>query len=424
MQRSSRRVLTFLLLVLLIFLTFVYLFLPFSLRGNPSDKFFTSPHFKITPDVSVPVSYKPDHVPPLSTSGRSIIDRHGEKVQLRSINWYGASDIAFVPSGLNVQHRDNISDLIRRMGFNSVRLPYSDEMVRDNPLLDESLVAANPDLVGKRALQVFHAVVESMTSHGLFVIPNDHITQATWCCGANLCDAQWSNDWLWPLCRVRQTEEQWIENWKAVMRPLADNKLIVGVDLRNEVRAIWGTLRWKTWAGAAERCAEQLLDINPDWLVIVEGLSSANDLSGVRDRPIELSVDNKVVYSAHVYAWSGWGELNPYSKSKYKKFAEAMSRNWAYLIEENIAPVWVGEFGTSENPSVGDRNYWTHLMRFMRNLPEASWGYWAINPRKPLNDEYESYGIVDESWSSVRWDYRLEDLHKLGLNNSLLGVTT
>lgn len=295
-------------------------------------------------------------------------------------------------------------------------------MVRDNPIPNESFIAANPDLYGKSALEVFHAVVESMTSYGLFVIPNDHITQATWCCGANLCDAQWSNEWLWPLCRVRQTEKQWIDNWKTVMRPLASNKLVIGVDLRNEVRAPWFTLLWSTWAASAERCSEELLDINPDWLMIVEGLSSANDLSGVRDRPIQLSIENKVVYSAHVYAWSGWGELNPYSKSKYKQFAQAMDRNWAYIIEDNIAPVWLGEFGTSDVPSVGDRNYWKHLMRFLRNLPEpASFGYWALPPRKATGD-YESYGIIEDDWSTVRWDYRLADFQKLGLNSSLLGV--
>ena len=418
MRRSSRRILTFLLLCVLVFLTIVYLFVPFSLRGDPPDRYFTSPHFAVAPDWSVPISRKPEHVPPLSTRGRHIVDKHGKHVQLVSINWYGASDINFVPSGLGVQHRNNISDLIRRMGFNSVRLPYSDEMVRDNPVVDEKFIAANPDLAGKSALEIFHAVVKSMTDYGLFVIPNDHITQATWCCGANLCDGQWSNEWLWPFCRVRQSEKQWIENWKKVMRPLANNRLVVGADLRNEVRAPWGTLSWRTWAAAAERCAEELLDINPEWLMIVEGLSSANDLSGVRTRPVELSVENKVVYSSHVYAWSGWGERNPYSTSKYQKFAETMSNNWAYLIEQDIAPVWIGEFGTADYPSAGDRNYWKHLMRFMRNIPEPSWALWALNSNKPLNHEPESYGIVHETWSSVRWDYRLQDLSKIGLNST------
>jgi aryl-phospho-beta-D-glucosidase BglC (GH1 family) len=414
------RLFTGLLVVVFAFLTLVYLFLPFSIISEPADKLFVSPRHKIKPNTSIPISTIPDYCPPLRTSGTNIIDSDGKVVRLHSINWYGASDIDFIPSGLDTEHRDNISILIRRMGFNSVRLPYADEMVREDPIITPEKLAANPDLIGKTALGVFHAVIESMTKHGLFVIPNNHITQATWCCGANLCDAQWRNDWLGPLCRVRQSEAQWIENWKQVMKPLADNRLVIGADLRNEVRAPWGTLRWETWAAAAERCSEHLLDINPEWLMIVEGLSSANDLSGVRNRPVKLSIDNKVVYSCHIYAWSGWGELKPYSKASYEHFAQAMKRNWAYLLEEDIAPVWVGEFGTSDVPTKGDRNYWTHLIKFLRHLG-VGFGYWAINPRKPLNNEYESYGMVDDAWQKVVWDYRLEDLRLLGLNTSLLG---
>jgi endoglucanase len=80
-----------------------------------------------------------------------------------------------------MQHRGNISMLMRQMGFNSVRLPYSDEMVMQNPTITPGLLAANLDLIGKSALEIFHAVVESMTGYGLLVIPNNHITQATCC---------------------------------------------------------------------------------------------------------------------------------------------------------------------------------------------------------------------------------------------------
>lgn len=325
-----------------------------------------------------------------------------------------------------MQPRDRIAALIRDLGFNSVRLPYSDEMVRDNPLIPASRLAANRDLVdpetgGASARDVFTAVVESLTDAGLLVIVNNHITQATWCCGANLCDAGWANDWFggqW-FCRVSQTTEEWIEHWETVMRPLAHNPRVIGVDLRNEPRGLWGTLHWDDWVAAAERAAERLLALNPDWLIIVEGISSANDLSGVRTRPVRLPppfAADRVVYSAHVYSWSGWGSLYPYSRRTYEDFVASMRANWAYLLEEDLAPVWVGELGTPDQPTEGDCNYWTHLVEFLR-VTDASWGYWALNPRKPANHEWESYGLVGDNWdhASVRWDYRLADLQRLGL---------
>ena len=58
---------------------------------------------------------------------------------------------------------------------------------------------------------------------------------------------------------------------------------------------------------AAEKAAGRLLYQQPNWLIIVEGVQSANDISGARLRPIELVVPNRLVYSAHVYGWSGWG---------------------------------------------------------------------------------------------------------------------
>ena len=71
--------------------------------------------------------------PPLHTQGRHIHDSSGARVKLASVNWYGASDEHFIPGGLDVQHRQDIATTIRRLGFNSVRLPYADEMVRKNP---------------------------------------------------------------------------------------------------------------------------------------------------------------------------------------------------------------------------------------------------------------------------------------------------
>ncbi|GLI81760.1 hypothetical protein PoHVEF18_010149 [Penicillium ochrochloron] len=364
--------------------------------------------------------------PPFHAKGRHILDAKGIPLKLASLNWYGASDTDFVPGGLEVQHRDAIAALIRDLGFNSVRLPYADEIVINNPVIEPSVIAANLDLFSNssqtdghtsvRALDVFHAVVESLTAAGLLVIVNNHITQATWCCGINPCDLSWKNDWFGAdmLCTVSQTEERWIRNWETVMAPLVSNPLVMGADLRNEVRGLWGTMHWGEWADAAEKASERLLAMNPEWLMFVEGISSANDLSGVRKRPVKLSVPGRVVYSAHVYKWSGWGSLKPFSGRTYEDFAATMWKNWGYLLTEEIAPVWVGEFGTPDTPSEGDQNYWCHLMQYLRAM-DASWGYWALNARKATG-EWESYGLVGDEWDwpSVRRDYRLKDLLSLG----------
>lgn len=351
--------------------------------------------------------------PPFQTKGRDVIDAFGQRVKLASVNWYGGSDELFIPSGLDIAHRSKIAEVIKRLGFNSVRLPYSDEMVTDNPLPDSSQVFANPDLISLRALDVYIAVVKSLTDAGIAVVVNNHITQATWCCGINLCDTAWYNNHLGPVCRVSQTEEQWLANWEMMMESFVDNPLVIGADLRNEPRGVWGTMPWSKWATAAEKAGNRLLKLQSNWLIIVEGVSSSSDLSGVRTRPIVLDIENRVVYSAHVYSWSGWGSWGGmYAKRPFSSFVKSMMENWGYLLEENMAPVWVGEFGGPHKPNNLDLHYWVNLMKFLKMI-DADFGYWAINPRKPHNFEKEDYGLVEDDWQTLVLDYRIRDMLEL-----------
>lgn len=353
---------------------------------------------------------------PLRTSGRHIVDARGRRFRLSSVNWYGASDELFVPGGLDVQHRTTIARTIKKLGFNSVRLPYADELVTRNPVVDGRWLRANGDLVGLRALDVLEAVTSALTGEGIAVIINNHITRATWCCGADPCDAGWANDGLSPFCSVRQTEEQWVRNWETVMARFTRNALVVGVDLRNEVRGLWGTMPWGRWARAAERCGNRLLSMRADWLVVVEGTESANDLSGARARPVRLDVPGRLVYSAHVYAWSGWGSLaGRFSRRRrYESFAESMRAHWAYLLlaDEGGTPVWVGELGAPREPTVGDWRYWSHLWRFLKSV-DADFGYWALNPRKPAGNASEGYALLRDDWVTPVLDYRMKDMQEL-----------
>ncbi|KAI1468925.1 glycoside hydrolase family 5 protein [Daldinia caldariorum] len=376
---------------------------------DPGDRLFSQrplPPFKESSSIAT-------YTFPLRTQGRNIVDATGRRFKLASVNWYGASDELFIPGGLDVQHRSVIATTIRLLGFNSVRLPYSDELVIRNPHILPHLLTANPDLVGLRALDILQAVVEALTDAGIAVIINNHITSATWCCGADPCDAGWANDQFGPLCKVSQTEEEWIQHWETVMRPFVNNPRVIGADLRNEVRGVWGTMSWSRWADAAEKCGNRLLKMNRDWLIVVGGTESGNDLSKVGARPVKLDVADRVVYSAHVYAWSGWGSKEGrYAKRSYASFIQAMRKNWAYLVEEGVAPVWVGEFGAPRDPGVGDANYWRNLLRYLKRI-DADFGYWAINPRKPRDNALETYSLVWDDWVTPILDYRMRDMTEL-----------
>ena len=119
---------------------------------------------------------------PSRTQERELLDARNVSILLQSINWYGASDIGFIPGGLSVRHRDDMAGLIWRMGSNSVRLPYSDRMIRRNSVVLEHMLSANRDLAdqGARALPVYLAIFRKLTAASIFVILNSHITLAIW----------------------------------------------------------------------------------------------------------------------------------------------------------------------------------------------------------------------------------------------------
>src|SRR3954447_23671741 len=121
-------------------------------------------------------------VPPLSTRGRYIVDATGVRFRLKSGNWHGASgtwngsgdvndnanhhageNSGRVPLGLDRAPIDRMVSSFREIGLNSVRLPFSDEMVVDTQPVADAAVAANPRLKGKTPLQVYDEVVAALT---------------------------------------------------------------------------------------------------------------------------------------------------------------------------------------------------------------------------------------------------------------------
>ena len=107
----------------------------------------------------------------LSTSGRWIVDANGRRVKLAGVNWPGAHEDDMVPSGLDYQDRNEITE----WGFNSVRLTFAVRTLTVTGQANPGLLAANPDLVGHTPWGVFQAVVQALTGQGLIVIPDCHM---------------------------------------------------------------------------------------------------------------------------------------------------------------------------------------------------------------------------------------------------------
>ncbi len=336
---------------------------------------------------------------PLHTAGARIVNRFGRPVHLAAVNWYGGESVDFAPGGLQLQPLKQIVSEIRRLGFNAVRLPYSNQMVEQDPVVPGYAVAANPELEGLHAMQVYERVVHALTGQGIAVVLDDHNSNAEWCCSATDGNTLWYNS--------RYPQRAWLSDWKEMAATFRNDPLVIGADLRNEPRgaATWGGPSSTNWPAAAELGGDAVLSVNRHLLVFVEGISYAGDLSGVKHLPVVLDVPHHLVYEAHDYAWYEPGF------SSYKQWYEQVYPKWAYLVTgPKPQPLWVGEFGTCDtaascvsDSTSGSNGFWFHILTTFLQRYDVNWCYWPINGtqstgRSRTYGAPETYGVLNAKW--------------------------
>lgn len=277
---------------------------------------------------------------PLRTCDRFIVDAEGTRFKLASVNWYGASDDYNVVGGLAEQPLDHIVQLVIDMGFNSVRLPFSNEMLRAMAV-DPAHVASNPTLVGLSPLEVFDAVVNALTARGIVVLLNNHTTFSEWCCNHYDRNALWMGEGL--------SEAQWIEDWVSLAKRYRDNAYVAGFDLRNEIRDPGGDQRlddgtklqravWQSgegqfnWRRAAQTAGEAILAVNPDALVIVEGLDFSTDFYEMKWHDLGLASKQRTVLSPHNYAFHD----DAYGQMSYAQMEKRLNQDWGFLLRDEM----------------------------------------------------------------------------------------
>jgi endoglucanase len=237
----------------------------------------------------------------------------------------------------------------------------------------------------KTPLECMDEVIKYAGSIGLKVILDNHCIKS----GA------FASQPLWYTNEV--TQQQWIDSWVILADHYKNDTYdphhaVIACDLFNEPKmdprtaggSAWATEEGLTesqlpqaWNVAAEACGKAILAANPRLLIMVEGTQWANptavfptgsgsangnkytnwgaNLMGAAVAPIDLgaSYQNKLVYSIHDYPrtaqeLSGGDPLPWFTASNYpNNLAEDAWRPfWGYLVENNTAPIFVGEFGS------------------------------------------------------------------------------
>jgi len=340
----------------------------------------------------------------LHTSGRLILDSQRRVARIVGINWFGLETHTFAPHGLDVRGCEEMMRQMKQLGFNTIRLPFCSELFDSASRPTGVDCTRNPDLTGRDGLGIIDQVVDYAKNLHLRIILDHHRSEA----GSGPNDnGLWFTD--------RYPESSWIAIWSMLASRYAGNPTVIGADLHNEPHgpATWGSgERSNDWRLAAERAGNAILAINPHWLIFVEGVEKGpsgyywwgGNLSNAEAFPVRLDIPGQLVYSAHDYPASVYNQPW-FEHSDYPRNLPAIwNRNWGYLARQNIAPVFLGEFG-SKLATHNDRQWLRELVRFLNSNgakgsePDnqgMSWAWWSWNP-----DSGDTGGILKESWTAV-----------------------
>ena len=210
-------------------------------------------------------------------------------------------------------------------------------------------------------MTVFDNVLKACTDNGLMVIINNHVSTAGKCCSTSDGNGMWYNN-AYPAEKFFTAVKDMTLRYRA-------NSMVIGNDLRNELRPdethglmpTWGSgVEANDWRMAAERAGNEVLKYNSRSLVFVQGISFANNLKNVKDKPLTLSVPNKLVYSAHVYDH----QINKFHFDTYEKTAKEFDLMFGFIADDEVrdeaysAPLFIGEFAAVDAKA----NYWLFML--------------------------------------------------------------
>ncbi|SCW62817.1 Aryl-phospho-beta-D-glucosidase BglC, GH1 family [Ruminococcaceae bacterium YRB3002] len=359
----------------------------------------------------------------LTTDGNKIVDMNGTQVWMTGCNWFGYNTGTNLFDGVwNCNLKESLEGIANR-GFNILRVPMSAELLLQwksgNYPAANYNQAYNSELNSMNSLQIFDYVLDLCEEYGMKVMIDIH--------SANT-DAAGHNYPVWYTDRISAAQFEEALVWLADRYKNDDT--IVAYDLKNEphgkasetTHAIWNdSSDAANWKAEATKVAGAILDVNPHALIVVEGIeiypsdiSSNNftsqddkdykttwwgaNLMGVRDYPIDLGSETRnkqLVYSVHDYGplvyQQPWFDGGFTYDSLYK---DAWHDYWLYIVEENIAPVFIGEWGGFMQ---GDNLKWMEYFRQLIAEQHLNFTFWCYNANSG-----DTGGLVQDDFKT--WD--------------------
>lgn len=390
----------------------------------------------------------------LHAKGSRLYDMNGNEVWLTGANWFGFNCTECVPHYLWSGDVDDLVRSIADRGMNVIRFPVSTELLynwmigdpdpigsvnpNDDPAYCINEEFIKPDGSIMNSHETFNVILAKCKEYGLKAFIDIHSPES---------NNAGHNYGLWygksftgrDGKEITVDTDLWIETLAWVADYYKNDDTLIGFDLKNEphstyggapVDAIWDTSDSENnWRKAAEDCANAILGVNPNALILIEGVEGykghgawwGGNLRGVADCPVvPVSGTSQIVYSPHDY-----GPIVSAQTWFEKDFTEQTLLDdywydtWAYLVDKDMYPLLMGEWGGRMDG--GDNEKWLRLIRDYMIKNHINHTFWCLN-----DDSGDTGGLWKgiqfqgmENTTVIEWDEEKYDLFEPSLWQTL-----
>ena len=339
----------------------------------------------------------------------------------------------------------------------------------------------------KNSMEIFDVIMQKCKKYGIKALVDVH-SPASHNSGHNYalwyyeptaddCDGMATGH----FSKEKITWDDWVDSITWLAEKYKNDDTIIAYDLKNEPhgkRMFDGTTcpsnmaKWdnstdkNNWKYSAEECAKSILKVNPHALILVEGIEQSpmtdrgvtwddpdkynpkpgeekwygawwgGNLRGVKDLPV-LPESNQIVYSPHDYGPSVYAQRWFYNDDNTPKnfttetlLDEYWRDTWAYINEDDIAPLLIGEWGGHMDGAENQK--WMGLLRDYMINHHINHTFWCLNPNSGdtgglLDTQFQNwdakkYGLFEEAlWQTDSGKYIGLD-HKTPLGQNGLSL--
>ncbi len=404
----------------------------------------------------------------LHAKGSRLFDKNGNEVWLTGANWFGMNCTENFPHGLWSADVDKLLSQVADRGINIIRFPISTELLLSwmngspykceglNPK-NEDAYKFNPDFCHEdgsemNSMEVFDVIMQKCKKYGIKALVDVH-SPASHNSGHNyeLWYYEPTSKTADDMATVKEkganqgdriSWQDWIDSLTWLAKKYANDDTIIAYDLKNEPHGKRGydgstcptdIARWddtelkNNWKYSAEQCANSILKVNPNALILVEGVEQfpkieqgytydtpdiwdapadkspwygawwGGNLRGVRKYPVKpASGTSQIVYSPHDYGPSvypqKWFDKDFTTQTLLDDY---WYDTWAYINVEDIAPLLIGEWGGHMDS--GKNQKWMELLRDFMIEHHINHTFWCLNPNSG-----DTGGLLDATFST--WD--------------------